>query len=382
MTVPAHSARRRTGVLWALVVLSAALPRSGGAGPVGLRALLVTAYTDNLFQSHTERGDWIQQVSFDLDTARPGMAAYYTGQMNLYSEYEDLYTQSHTIGLSTSRSGSDRRLLTGDLSATLRAGRSAYDYRDYVELDGWLAGRTYLQRSLMLRAGAGLRRRDYRHAQGFSYLEPSAYAQLSRFLPTRTTVMLGLDAGLKRYLGEASDDSTAIYVRTWDDDAQALVSLWGRVAQSLGPRTGLQLQYTRQSLWAGAPRYRRPEEYDPVGELFDDGYSHSGHEVRATLKHRGLAGVDATLVAHWNRRTYEGRPALDLEGLPIADDDVRRDRRTGLRVRLDRRLSPRQLPALRGVTLRLEGSLLETSSNDPYYTTSVRVVSLSLELDL
>ena len=119
-----------------------------------------------------------------------------------------------------------------------------------------------------------------------------------------------------------------------------------------------------------------------MGELFDDGYSHSGHEVRATLKHRGLAGVDATLVAHWNRRTYEGRPALDLEGLPIADDDVRRDRRTGLRVRLDRRLSPRQLPALRGVTLRLEGSLLETSSNDPYYTTSVRVVSLSLELDL
>ena len=180
-----------------------------------------------------------------------------------------------------------------------------------------------------------------------------------------------------------SDDSSAAlatYARTSDNDAQAQATAWLKVAQSVATRTGLQLQYTRQALLAGGTRYRRPEEYDPVEELFDDGYSRSGYELRATIKHQGAAGFDLLATARRARRLYEGRPALDLDGLPVGVGQNRRDTRTGLLVRLDRDLTAHAPVHLANLVLRLEWSLLAVDSNDPYYDTSTRVYSAALRL--
>jgi len=371
---------RVLAVLWTVVGLPAM-----AQGPVGVGAHVVTAYTDNLFRSYSERSDWVQQVYLDFDYGGPGLAAYYSVEASLFAEYEDLFTQTHAIGVTASKPGPDRRLVTGDLSLAMRAGRPDYRYKDYTEASGYLRAKRYLGPSLLLRGGTGLRVREYGHAGDFSYAEPTAYAQVSRFLPTRTTLVAGLDLGLKVYLRAAGDptaDNAATYARTSDGDAQAQATAWLKVAQSLATRTGLQLQYTHLDLVAGGTRYRRTEDYDPTEELFDDGYSRSEHELRATLKHRDAAGFDLMATARRARRHYEGRPALGLDGLPVGWDQDRQDTRTALLVRVDRDLTASAPAPVAALALRLEWSLLTVDSNDPYYDASTRVYSAALRLGL
>jgi len=354
-------------------------------------AVLTAAYTDNLFQSYSERTDWVQRLSLDLDYGSRNRSAYYSAEAQCYNEYGDLFTQTHMLGVSVQRPGPERRLLAGGLHATVREGRRGYEYKDYVEAGGHGSAKLYLRPSLMLRAGSGLQARVYRHAGDFSYLEPTAYAQLSRFLPTRTTLMAGLDLGAKTYLRAAGDpaagDSLA-YVRTSDDDLQAVAGLWIKAAQSLADHTGLQLQYTRRYLLGGGTRYRRPEEYDSSEELFDDQYSRSSRELRTTLKHRSAAGIDLLLTARRARRRYEGRPALDLDGQPLVPDGPRegsvdrRDTRTSLLTRVAVDLTRYAPLVLAGLELRLERSCLKVDSNDPYYDATARTYSASLRLGL
>ena len=363
-------------------------------GAVRVAAEMVTVYTDNLFQSYSERADWIQQLSLDLDLGGPGLTGYYTAAANRFAEYDDLFTQTHILGLTARRPGAGRGLSTGDLSVTVREGRRGYEYKDYVEGRGYAGLKRYLRPTLMLRAGTGLRVRLYRHAGDFSYTEPTVYAQLSRFLPTRTTLVAGLDLGLKRYLraaGETDAGDSLGYARTSSDDMQAQATAWIKVAQSLADRTGLQFQYTHLVLLGGGTRYRRPDEYDPSEELFDDGYSRSGFEVRTTLKHQTTAGIDLSATARRAHRRYEDRPALDLSGLipsglaagaasPIGAAEDRQDTRTSLLARVDVDLTSLAPQGVADLGLRLEWSHLRVDSNDPYYDATTRVYSATARL--
>ena len=348
----------------------------GADVPVGLRVRATTSWTDNLFQSYSERSDWLRQLAFDIDVGRAALGGWYTGRVDLYGDYGDLFTQTHVLGVGLSRTGENRQQLAGSLSAAVRAGRSTYDYRDYLETRATVTGRRYLGPALLLRGGGAVELRDYRHAGDFSYAEPSAWVQISRFLPTRTTLLAGADIGAKTYL-HAAGDTAAAWARTTGEDAQALASVWLKVAQSLAPRTGVQLRFAWQTLWEGQPRYQQTGDYDPVGELFDDDYSHSGSEWRLTLKHQA-SRFEAIAVAWTDGRRYDGRPALDLSGIAIGE--TRRDRRTGLRLGLTHDLAiggPR-----RDVSIHADASALSVTSNDPYYDTAARWLSLSLELGL
>lgn len=358
-----------------LLLLLTGAPEAGAAVPVALRTYATMVWTDNLFQSRSERGERIQQLAFDMDIGRPGLAGYYTGQVDVYEDYGDLLTHTHTVGLAVSRNGANRQRLTADLQASLRSSRAAFDYRDYLQSRATLTARRYLGPTTVLRGSGGLALRDYRHAGDFSYAEPTGWVQLSHFLSSGTTLVAGTQAGVKAYLRDGTADSTSIWARSAGTDAQILASVWFKVAQSLAPRTGLQLRYARQSLWTGRPRYRRPEDYAPVDELFDDAYGYGGDAWRMTLKHVGRR-FEALVIGERSDRHYDDRPALDLDGVPVGP--TRQDQRTGLRLRLSRDLAA-PTPAT-DASVHMEASTLVVSSNDSFYDTTVRLLSVSLEV--
>lgn len=373
--------RRAAPALTTILSLFAGAAFGAQQAPVA-RVELISAYTDNLFQSYTKRSDWIQSLTLDLDHALGDLGLYYSGQARMFAEYEDLFAQNHAVGVSIVRPGPERRLLAGGLSAAFRRGRLQYEYRDYHEIDGYLGVREYLQPTLMLRAGVSGAVRRYRQAPDFSFFEPAAYVQISRFLHTRTTLQGGIDLGAKFYLNESTGDPLYTeYARSSDPGSQLLAILWLKLAQSVGPRTGLQLRLSRQDILAGVARYQRPDLYDPVDELFDDAYSYASDEIRTTLKHKGAAGLELLATASYERRRYKGRPALSLDGLPLADGEIRRDDRSGVLLRAERSLgwTPRALSAL---SLRVEWSLGSVGSNDPYYAALTQMYSARLRLGL
>jgi hypothetical protein len=145
------------------------------------------------------------------------------------------------------------------------------------------------------------------------------------------------------------------------------VSFLARVAQSLADRTGLALQYTHRSSFGGLPTaiVTTPALFFDDG-IYDDPYASEANTVRATLKHVRPNGLELELQGAWMGKDYRGARALDLEGNPLATDELRGDRiwRTGASL---------SVPLLSGRTgplgLSLDGDYWFTRhrSNDVFY---------------
>ena len=369
-------------VALAMIMFLGPAPASGAWPAPALRLSLGSAYTSNLFQDYAPRSDWVHSIGMAVDHAFGDVQVGYYGDARMYATYDDLFALTHALVVSVVRPGPDRQLWVAGLTASMRSGRHEYEYRDYYETDGYLGIRRYLQPTLMLRAGVTGVMRRYQSASAYSYFEPAAYVQLSRFLQTRTTLQAGIDTGAKLYLDDVTGEPLySAYTRAADTGRQVQATIWAKVAQSIGPRSGLQVRLSHQDLLTGLARYEQPAMYDPVQELFDDGYSYAGQQIRAVLKHRGAAGLELLFMAQHERRTYEGRPPLDLEGLPVAEGGDRRDRRTGVLLRAERPLTW-ATRAVDAAAVRLEWSLTTVASNDPYYEAATQNLSAEIHLDL
>lgn len=360
---------KKRGQGWLLVLAFAA-----GAGPsaaqVSAGLNLYGSYTDNLFQNYSRRPDWITLAYVDLDCApSSALDLYYTGNANVVAEYEELSSHNHQAGLEYTWAGQEGRQAYAGGAVALRLDRRAYRYQDYLQGQVHAGAKLYLGPRLLSRAGYQLRYREYLHESSHSYAEQVLSAQLSRSLESRTTLQAQSELGLQTYARQAEGGGA----RTL---AQALLRL--RLAQSLAAKVGLQVEYLRRIELAGRSRQVSGAVYDADEELFDDRYSHAGGEYRAGIKYLG-DGVRAEVNGQYGDRSYQDRPALDLEGLLLAP--ARRDRRKTFRAELERSI-PLAGDRLQEVRLHLEWIYLDVDSNDPYYRGATRVYSAGVQVGL
>ena len=281
------------------------------------------------------------------------------------------------------REGADFSLLNAGIEISVRLDRPQYDYRDYLDVESYVVGKRYLDESTLARGGYSLRLRKYVNAGDYSFLDQELFAQVSRFLPSNTTVVLRSELAVKTYVTDPDTTSTGANVvpaRSGRGRSlmQAIMRL--KLAQSLGPSTGLQLAYSRRDNLAGQSRYANLELYNPDDDLFDDHYSYSGGELRATLKHLAPWGAQVEASAATENRRFAGRPALDLDGLAAASGTNRNDRRKRMRLTAEKSLFP-SVPLYQEVTVRLEWLIGENDSNDPYFDTRYQVISTGVQVD-
>ena len=348
----------------ALLASSAAFP-AAASGPVGIRIEAYSSYTDNLFQNYRQRSEWMTLAYVDLDyVLRPDLDLYYAGSASLFSEYGDLFNHTHRAGLTWIRTGKDRWSTAAGLNVSVRQNRSSYQYRDYLQSEGFASGKRYLESGLF-RMGYRTRLREYLRMEDFSYAEQRLSARISRFFPTRTTLIAGTEIGVKTFLRS----------RTGSERILAQWVLHLKAAQSLLPGMGAQVEYRRRINPRNGNRYAG-QDFDLDQELFDDRYSYEGSEWRGRLKYVRGRGLEVSLGAGSVRRKYEDRPVLDLQGNPIGK--TREDRRNSLRIEAVRRLS---LGPAYEVDLRLEWAYLDVRSNDPYYDSETQIATIGLALE-
>ena len=159
------------------------------------------------------------------------------------------------------------------------------------------------------------------------------------------------EVGVKSYVREAGtidlqedteDSTTVVTPPVRGGSGRNLVQLNARIklAQSLGSFTGLQLALRSKVNLAGQSRFSSDQLYNPDDDLFDDRFSYSGHEYKATIKRLASAGKIVELTARSERRNYTGRPAIDLESFLLESGETRRDVRNTLSLRVDKSFFP------------------------------------------
>lgn len=349
--------------------LALATGASGSAAQVSTRLNLYTSYTDNLFQNYSRRPDWVTLAYVNLDYA-PGSALglYYTGNANVFAEYGELFSHHHQAGLEYTWADEAGREVRAGGDAALRLDRPSYEYQDYLEGQAYFRARAYLGPALLSRAGYQLRYRRYPHAAEYTFAEQVLSVQVSRSLPSRTTLQAYGELGLKSYV-DGSAPGTA-------DPAQIVLRV--KLAQSLADAVGLQTEYANRTNLAGPGRSIDAQAYDPDEDLFGDRYSYAGHEFRVATKYLDNS-TRVEIGGQYARRRYPGRPALDLEGALLGA--MRKDGRRGLSAEAERTF-PLAGGFLQEVRLHLEWFYLDVDSNDPYYQSSTQVYSAGVQLGL
>ncbi|MDE2809184.1 MAG: hypothetical protein OXN90_12275 [Gemmatimonadota bacterium] len=371
---------------------------SAAEAQIALNADLYATYTDNVFLTASQRGDLMQSAYIDFDYQFDGdLSLYYSGNANVFSENADLFNHLHSFGASYARPLGAVGLFFSGASLSLRLDRPLYSYRDFAVGRAFASFEPYLHPELITRLDYTFSYQNFLNAADYSYREQHLDAQLTHYLPTRTTLQLNGELGLKSYLQETAQPSRNPL-------------LWGtrlKAAQSLGPNLGLQLAWHHQGILAGQSRYADwfwydpnklfddpyktkakwydPDElykaqfkaywYDP-DELFEDRYSYSGDQWSATLKY--LAPLNCELAASFHResRLYSQRPAYDLAGV-LTGESTTETRRTA-RLGLARAFYLDSTP-FREMAFELEWLYRSVASNDAFYDTDAHAYSVGVQ---
>ena len=379
---------------------------------VALNADLYTTYTDNVFLTASQRDDLMQSAYIDFDYQLDAdLSLYYSGNANVFSKNADLFNHLHSFGLRYAHPLGAAGLFFSGASLSLRLDRPLYDYRDFAAGRAFASFEPYLHPALITRLDYTLSYQNFLNAADYSYREQHLDAQLTHYLPTRTTLQLNGELGLKSYRQETTQPSRNPL-------------LWGtrlKAAQSLGPNLGLQLAWHHQGILAGQSRHADWFRYDPnrllddpykddankffddryktkahwydldelyktkatsqaywydPDELFEDRYSYGGDQWSATLKY--LAPLNCELAASFQResRLYSQRPAYDLAGM-LTGKSTAETRRTA-RLGLARAFYLDNTP-FQEIALELEWLYRSVSSNDAFYDADAHAYSAGIQ---
>ena len=340
---------------------------------------LYTTYTDNLFLSASKRGDLINAAYIDLDyISSADLGLYYSGSANVFSDNTDLFSHLHALGLSFSHPlGSDGLLLAGG-ELGLRLDRPLYSYRDFAVGRAFASLKGYLRPELLARLSYNARYQHFLNAADYTYLEQRIAAQLTRYLPSHTTLQMSGEFGLKTYAQPAEAAPSANLSSRPGQDRNLLQWVGRtRVAQALGANSGLQLEWVLRRNLTRQSRFAAPVFYNPDDDLFDDRYSYQGGQIGTTLKYLGPWHSELVGRLQREHRDYDSRPAYDLDGFPTgrSASETRRSASLGI----SRTYYPEN-SRIQQVDIEVEWLYRTIDSNDAFYDASARSYSMGIQL--
>ena len=334
----------------------------GSEQPISADLRLYGTYIDNIFQTALPESDYVTLTYLDTSyDVTSGASIFYKANLNLFSEHSDLRNHSHYLGVDYEKEvyqGKGLFYLGGKLG--LRQNTPEYDPYNRRAGSTYTALKYYLTETILGKVGYRVEYESYPNYQSFTFLENYGFLQFSKFLQSRTTLQVGLDAGRREYPNLNSDNGKSYA-------AQMTGSV--KIAQSLADLTGLQFQY----LWHYAPQGIADDQHIESGYYFaedflEDEYDYSSHEYQITLKHLGPWRTMVRGTLSRENREYNTLSVYNA-------DQSRRDSNITLFLEVERKFSL-PLGSFPDLALHIEFLHRKNESNDPYYDHSTNIFSI------
>lgn len=336
-----------------------------------------SGYTSNAFSNYTQTGDYLAalglQVNQDWLHEQSGLRLYYRGELDAFGRYRDRTYHSQGLGLAfySNLDESGSRLQT-TVDFRKRFHTDAWQWYEQQQVTAQADLRWVALASFYVYTGLNWQYTDYTLLPLFSCQQPSLYVRTGWFLPTGTTILT--EAGLlsKIYSRELNSFESS----AGGSSLQSIFSL--RLAQALNLSTGVHLDLLYRHNWASASRYLSYDDgsWFSDEELIDDSFGYHGPTVSASVKKRLSQTWTAQVSAMVQWKQYDLWQAAELNGELYKDGRLRKDRRSLLRVALEKKIA--LTAAWAPLTLSVEFSKLTNSSNDLYYHYNAEFLSLSL----
>lgn len=387
---------------------------------------ILSSFDDNAFRNSLEQAENITSMALSLEY-QPGDAnvrLFYGGNANLFRQYAARQYFSNSLGASYLRpfGGDDEN--SWNISATyyVRSNKDQFNYYDFNQTVGTASVKYYLnsEAGLLSRAGYRLRYRSYANLDEFTYLENYGYASLSKFFETKTTAIVELALGNKRYVSAITTSATTSASTNggsgwmgehggmgsgWGDD-QTMVSWMNdgmtpgsrvvsysspsttqmigtlRVAQSLSPTTGASLQFLRRWDMSERTRFLSSGAVDFQGdeELWDDPYGYQSYEYSAAVTQVLPWGMSVRASVDYLTKDYARRVFLASE-TDVPTGPLRADTRVVGGVDVKQSFENGWL-MFDSITLSMTYLFIQNTSNDEYYNFRSNAFAFGFSVDL
>ncbi|MBT3603461.1 MAG: hypothetical protein HN521_10390 [Candidatus Latescibacteria bacterium] len=307
-------------------------------------------YDSNADGVYAGEGARITHMALDVARQSANARLYYSGDGFMFGQSGPRTFIANRIGMDMIYPlGTERNRVVLGFAATNRLNRSYYNIYDYLGATGYVQGKWYVKQDVMLKLGYNMDWRSYQNLDVSRYVDHSFSAQVSRFLPSRTTLQADAQFGYKLR-----------------DSAESQVVLGLQVAQSLTRNTGLSLRYQA--------RFNTTAQQDALSailrsftdeDILNSRYDYGGHRFTAKLTQQLPSQIRLIAEGGYEVRSYTDEFALDLTGNLLDNADLRNDRNSFLDVDLE-------LPLTEKLTTSFGYSFSHLRSNDAYYNYGAR----------
>lgn len=261
-------------------------------------------YDDNMYRTPEKTEDLINdfQIGLNFHPEDSGINLYYSGDLIFYRENSERNFSIHNLGFNFTVPFGDNQKQRFYLGTSLstRVNGTDYSYYDYSQVYAYANFRFNLP-FILLKTGYNFRYREYANIPDLTNSRHYFFAQMSKSFPTKTSLILEGDWGYKGFSGSetyyttSSGDgmgggrgggmipTTNISVSSTEIPSMSQVIILGRIAQSLHPRIGANLQYKKQISLTDETNYLNSDSYYQDEELFDDPFSYSSDELTSKI---------------------------------------------------------------------------------------------------
>ena len=281
---------------------------------------------------------------------------FYTLDAGNYDSPGDWSFYLHDTGFSYRFGGADpdnRRLfLTG--SFVVRQNGEAWTTADYTAAGGGLNAELHPRDGTTFRTGYRADYRRFSDLSALTQLEQRGFVSVLTSFQTRTTLIAEGQIGMKHYNGvvyteiapETTVDTAAPHsgfqgqgmgpgfrrptmptsLSTNQEGAAGMVSVMGRLAQSLTDRTGVHGQVTLRRTFGSVPPVlvTTPAGFFEDG-VYDDPFASDALFLQAGVKHVFKNSAEIAATGWWADKAYTSAVALDDMGTVVSGSPLRWD---------------------------------------------------------
>ncbi len=281
-----------------------------------LRLTQTIAYDQNIFRNYLQADDWIHQSTLLFEhklIINPLAFRFnYSGSLQLFQNYTDRHLHIHQLLGEVNWPLAKSLDLNSGLNFGWFKNRETYKIYDFNSLSFFSQLVINFRQNLPFEIGYQIENQNYPALTQFSYLEHVGLMRLKYFLPSKTTFIGELNFNSKNYKnapeldelefehpgrGNRYGQSRGNGGNKWVIDSDSIMTAsnlsvtnstqWRlslRLAQSIGPQTGLSVVYTRQFEPSNAARYLKEQIYSFSlnNSLYDDPFTYesTGYQIQ------------------------------------------------------------------------------------------------------
>ena len=372
---------KKIGGLILLLMLSVGVLR-----PDTLSLSLFQNMTDNLFQNTYPEPDHLSNMSFSIDKNFSRFSLFAFGEYSYLFENSDIAYYSQELGLDYLQPLNDKSALYFSLMGRGYFYKSDYSDYNYLSVNGYIALKSYLSQTSILKSNYTLEYKNYRTSI-FDYISHSLFISADKYFPTKTTLKAEMNWGYKYFFqpyqtaiteapvempspqegkgrGKHAGmgnvyDTPDVPVSTQQEGGEGIqvFSAGFLLAQGIGNKIGINLTGMKQWVLSGENPFDFVEEFYMVENPSYDRFSWSGIQIGSQVSFLLPWNLEMKVDFKYTDKEFVGIESLSLDGEPLGL--TRNDQRSQLGVSVKKNFAR--------ITLFLSYSYVGNSSNDPFY---------------